>query len=1157
MSGSNASVIHDQPKQVPLITAGNLTPEVLRDWRNACEDYFLAKEIDEKKQVIFAATGFKDPRVRAWYQAERARFVAITFANFASEVAKRWLSKDWEYDIKLKILNMRQRDNEPFAEWITKLENTNTLLINTPSYLDEAKIREEVEAKLCDELREVCRENDTKALQGYSTWRDALVTYDNKRLRSRERIIAYIGAHRAPSATTKQQSSSSATPVGTSAGPRKFPKRLTDEEKDLLRTHEGCFKCRKFYAGHTKYEGEGCPNDFPPANFPTLTKAAAEAAKAKHEGKGKKPMRRTVAAVDIEDDAAADHVVAAVRSGSPAAASSSVLECHSDEDDDSDSYVPKLFYPSLTWKAFIRSPSDLSFHPSNSSSSPRDVPAPESMLMDSGCTTVLIRRDLVKRLRLRERPLEKHIPMKDAWCRPKDATHWVKFRITTVCGSWTSKWTYGIVVDSLCSPLVLGTPFFIQNEIYPDPHGKTLIHKPSGCDLFTSPPAVSPPPLILPPKQRRLEAERKREAAARRNLNLHQRVLVELKELFEHHVDYLTSNNVIHNEVIQPTSSGDIDFYDKSDTSPFVSRVRTPKTVLSNGSARMRFTLGRLHLTNITQRFLPLDEEDDILGSTRGELAREFQTEREEADRLRTTIAAVKDAVVVLAWRERMEHEEKEMRKTYKDVFPDDIPHIDRLPTDIYHRFRLKDPEMVIAKRQYECPKKYREVWRNLLDEHLSQGRMRPSASPYASPAFLIPKSDPLAKPRWVNDYRALNDNTVPDRHPLPSINEILGDCGNGKIFGKLDMTNSFFQTRVHPDDVPYTAVTTPFGLYEWLVMPQGCRNAPATHQRRMFQALRHLIGTVCHVYLDDIIIWSQTIDEHRRNVTLVLDALRQHHLYASRKKTQLFADEVKFLGHRISARGIEADDSKVEKILNWPSPKSASDVRSFLGLVRYLDKFLPNLADFTRLLTPLTTKECDKDWPGWTSTHQSAFDSIKQLVVSRECLATIDHRDMGDNKIFVTTDASDWRTGAVLLYGPSLETARPVAYDSMQLKAAELNYPTHEKELLAIVRALKHWRTDLLGVSFTVYTDHKPLREFKTQKNLSRRQARWQELIGQYDFEIDYIPGEDNSPADSLSRLPPDDVRDDPVVGAVSSLRISTDPAWLKAIRAGYRKDP
>lgn len=385
----------------------------------------------------------------------------------------------------------------------------------------------------------------------------------------------------------------------------------------------------------------------------------------------------------------------------------------------------------------------------------------------------------------------------------------------------------------------------------------------------------------------------------------------------------------------------------------------------------------------------------------------------------------------------------------------------------------------------------------------------------------------------------------MPDRHPLPTVDEILSDCGKGKIFGKMDMTNSFFQTRVHPDDVQYTAVTTPFGLYEWLVMPQGCRNAPATHQRRMVNALRPLIGKICHVYIDDIVIWSQTLEEHRANVCAVLDALRAHSLYASPKKTHLFALDIDFLGHHISARGIEADPKKCDKVMEWPTPSSASDVRSFLGLVRYMDKFLPRLSEYTAILTPLTTKDAEKSWPGWTEAHQTAFDAVKRLITSRECLTVIDHNNMGDNKIFVCTDASDWATGAILLYGPTRETARPVAYDSMQMSSAELNYPVHEKELLAIVRALKKWRLDLLGVPFTIYTDHKTLQNFTTQQNLSRRQARWQEFLGQYDHTIIYIPGEDNTAADALSRLPPKFLADLPTV-ASTSVRIAADPSWL-----------
>jgi hypothetical protein len=174
-----------------------------------------------------------------------------------------------------------------------------------------------------------------------------------------------------------------------------------------------------------------------------------------------------------------------------------------------------------------------------------------------------------------------------------------------------------------------------------------------------------------------------------------------------------------------------------------------------------------------------------------------------------------------------------------------------------------------------------------------------------------------------VNDYRQLNENTVTDSHPLPRIDDILNDCAKGKYWGILDMTNSFFQTRMHPDNVPYTAVSTPFGLYEWLVMPMGLKNAPAIHQRRVTKALGNLLGSICHIYLDDIVIWSNSLQEHEINVRRVLKALEDHHLYCNPKKSNLFCTEINFLGHHISARGIEADNSKTERIMSWPIPKS------------------------------------------------------------------------------------------------------------------------------------------------------------------------------------------------------------------------------------------
>jgi hypothetical protein len=489
-------------------------------------------------------------------------------------------------------------------------------------------------------------------------------------------------------------------------------------------------------------------------------------------------------------------------------------------------------------------------------------------------------------------------------------------------------------------------------------------------------------------------------------------------------------------------------------------------------------------------------------------------------------LAAVQERITALAAMETLEKLEAKLKDEFRVIF-EPIPHVDKLPTDVLAQIKLKDAHKTIASRTYSCPRKYREAWQTLIQQHLDSGKIRPSSSPHASPSFIIPKADTTVLPRWVNDFRQLNANTVTDSHPLPRIDDILADCAKGKIWATIDMTNSFFQTRMDPRHIPLTAVTTPFGLYEWVVMPMGLRNAPAIHQRRVTGALRHLIGKICHVYLDDIVIWSQNMDEHIKNIRLVFQALKDASLYVNPKKTKLFQHEIIFLGHRISERGIEADLSKVNKILDWPIPKSASEMRAFLGVVRFIANFLPNLAEHTRILNELTTKEAEKNFPEWDSAYQWAFDSVKKLVVNRECLTTIDHQKPGENKIFVTTDASDFRTGAVLSFGPTWETARPVAFDSMPLRGAELNYPVHEKELLGIIRALKKWRSDLLGSSFTVITDHRTLENFETQRDLSRRQARWMEFMSQFDAKIVYVEGEKNTAADGLSRIPVTDSYD------------------------------
>lgn len=569
-------------------------------------------------------------------------------------------------------------------------------------------------------------------------------------------------------------------------------------------------------------------------------------------------------------------------------------------------------------------------------------------------------------------------------------------------------------------------------------------------------------------------------------------------------------------------------------------------------------------------------------------------------------IAAVRERVEILAHWDDLNKRAEKLKSEYKCIF-EPMPHVENLPTDVYCEIKLKKEkaDMQFQTRSYQSPRKYKEAWQTLIQQNLDAGRIRPSSSPHASPAFLIPKADKVVLPRWINDFRPINAVTERDSFPLPRIDDILADCAKGKIWSIIDFTDSFFQTRMHPDSIKYTAVNTPLGLYEWLVMPQGLRNAPSVQQRRVTAALRAHIGKICHVYLDDIIIWSEDVEEHEKHLALIFNDLKKAALYCNPRKTKLFQYEVDFLGHRISTRGIQADPKKVDRIAHWPQPKSSTHVRAFLGVVRYLSFLLPNLADHTMVLEKLTTKECDKNFPAWSNEHQKAFDGIKQIVLSSDCVTTIDHDDPGENRIFVTCDASDKRSGAILSFGPTWETARPVAFDSMTFKHAELNYPVHEKEMLAIMRALHRWRVDLIGSEFTVYTDHRTLENFSTQKDLSRRQARWMEFLAQYDCKIVYVKGPDNTVADALSRtdfdetlttepgpapwLQDGDEDGIPVIAAIipmsasspfyatrciaetatpvaavisslpiaSVLKVTADAKILESIRSGYNTDP
>jgi RNase H-like domain found in reverse transcriptase/Reverse transcriptase (RNA-dependent DNA polymerase) len=382
----------------------------------------------------------------------------------------------------------------------------------------------------------------------------------------------------------------------------------------------------------------------------------------------------------------------------------------------------------------------------------------------------------------------------------------------------------------------------------------------------------------------------------------------------------------------------------------------------------------------------------------------------------------------------------------------------------------------------------------------------------------MVPKKNPNARPRVVHDYRALNDNTVKDHTPLPRQDEILEPFVSAKVWGKIDMPESYYQTWMFPKDRHKTAIKTLWGLYEWVVMPQGLCNAPATFQRFMNWVLRGYIGVFCSSYIDDIGIYSNSLEEHKKHVRLILERLREHGIYASIPKSPLFADSIEFLGHHISSKGIEADPIKLDKITNYPTPKCAQDILSFLGLVNYIAMFdfIPGLADYSSVLTELTKKNVPFRW---STPQENAFQTIKRLARSVRFLQRLDYSS--GEPVWLVADASNKGVGGYVAQGPDWKTARPIGFYSRQYQSAEFNYPTHEQEMLAIVECMKHWYPQLTGTRFEVLTDHAPLRYWKTQRDLSKRQIRWLDFLCDFDFDIRHIPGITNTAADALSCYP------------------------------------
>ncbi|KAF1332749.1 reverse transcriptase, partial [Globisporangium splendens] len=460
-----------------------------------------------------------------------------------------------------------------------------------------------------------------------------------------------------------------------------------------------------------------------------------------------------------------------------------------------------------------------------------------------------------------------------------------------------------------------------------------------------------------------------------------------------------------------------------------------------------------------------------------------------------------------------------ELVKEYEDIFPDKVP--DELPFDrgVRHEIDILPGTKYCITRQWPLPREQVVAIDEFFAQRAKAGHVRESKSPHCSPTFCVKKA--TGGWRIVHAFNKLNDATIPAQTPVPRKDMILDGMVGSTVFSAIDLKDGFYQIRMREDDAPLTAVSTPSGmLWEWLVMPQGLKNAPATFNRMVTNLLRPLRG-FAPSYFDDIFVHSKTtgeksdVDVHLDHLRQVFQVMRENKLYANLKKCIFFAPEIPVLGCFVGKHGVRVDPEKVKAIDDWPVPQNVKQLRQWLGLANYLHKYTRNYAALVQPLTQLLKK--DIEWE-WSSDHQAAFAEVKRSLREAPVLAIANH----DKPFHVVCDASDYAIGCALMQHDDEGHERVVSYQSRQLRPAERNYPVHDKELLAMKYSLVKFRVYLFGEErFAIYTDHASLRTAVKTPRLSQRMARWFSFFAEYNFVVHYKPGKTNILADALSRRP------------------------------------
>jgi transposase InsO family protein len=431
--------------------------------------------------------------------------------------------------------------------------------------------------------------------------------------------------------------------------------------------------------------------------------------------------------------------------------------------------------------------------------------------------------------------------------------------------------------------------------------------------------------------------------------------------------------------------------------------------------------------------------------------------------------------------------------------------------TNVKHRIDTGD-SLPIKQRSYRTSRAEQEIIRKEISEMLQNKIIRPSESAWSSPIVLVTKKD--GSVRFCVDFRKLNDVTKKDSYPLPRISETLEVLGKAKVFSSLDLASGYWQIPIDERDIEKTAFVSREGLFEFIRMPFGLTNAPGTFQRAVDVMLSGLNWKICLVYIDDILIFSESFEMHLADLQLVFDRLKQSGFSVKLSKCSFAKKEVTFLGHVVGANGVRPDEGKIKAIEKFPTPSTLTEVRSFLGSVNYYHKFVPGLATVAAPLFHLQKKNVHFRW---SPECEDAFKQIKTLMVSSP---TLRHPDF-EREFYLHCDASDVGLGTVLSQTDNDGKEYVVAYGSKALSKEEKNYTVSEKECLAVLFAIKQYRPFIHGQKFTVVTDHGSLRWLFNVRDPNGRLQRWALKLQGLNMQIVHRAGKYHGNADALSRAP------------------------------------